>query len=219
MKELNPEAHIYILHRDLLTYGVEYERYYRHAKEVGVRFLHYDLQHPPQVVGDDRAEAVVVRDALRNRELHLPVDLVVLTTPLIPRPDNETISHFLKVPVGESGFFLEAHIKLRPVEFATDGIYVCGAARWPADISESISQAYAASSKASIPMRTGRVTAEAITAFCDLARCMGCGTCIVTCPFNAIELQILEDGRQAASVNLVQCKGCGSCVAACPNGA
>ncbi len=219
LKERNPEAHIYVLHRDLLTYGVEYERYYRRAMETGVRFLRYDTQNPPQVVGDGRAEAVVVRDALRGRELRLPVDLVVLSTPLIPRPDNETISHLLKVPVGESGFFLEAHIKLRPVEFATDGIYVCGAARWPADISESISQAYAASSKASIPMRTGKVTAEAITAFCDLARCMGCGTCIVTCPYNAIELQALEDGRQVAKVNLVQCKGCGSCVAACPNGA
>jgi heterodisulfide reductase subunit A len=219
LKERNPEALIYVLHRDLLTYGVEYERYYRQAMKIGVRFIRYDLHHPPQVIGDGRAEAVVVRDALRGRELRLPADLVVLTTPLIPRPDNETISHLLKVPIGESGFFLEAHIKLRPVEFATDGIYVCGTARWPADISESISQAYAASSKASIPMRTGKVTAEAITAFCDLTRCTGCGTCIVTCPFNAIELQALEDGRQVASVNLVQCKGCGSCVAACPNGA
>jgi heterodisulfide reductase subunit A len=219
LRERNPEAKIYVLHRDLLTYGVEYERYYRKAMEAGVRFLRYDLQHPPQIVGDGHAETVVVRDALRNRELHLPVDLVVLTTPLIPKSDNETISRFLKVPMGESGFFLEAHIKLRPVEFATDGIYVCGTARWPADISESISQAYAASSRASIPMRTGRVTAEAITAFCDPARCMGCGTCVVTCPYNAIELQELEDGRLVASVNLVQCKGCGSCVAACPNGA
>jgi heterodisulfide reductase subunit A-like polyferredoxin len=219
LKARNPEAHIYVLHRDLLTYGAEHERYYRRAMEAGVRFLRYDLQDPPQVIGDGRAKSVVVRDALRGRELHLPVDLVVLTTPLIPRSDNETISRFLKVPMGESGFFLEAHIKLRPVEFATDGIYVCGTARWPADISESISQAYAASSKASIPMRSGRVTSEAITAYCDPTFCMGCGTCVVTCPYNAIELQVLEEGRQAASVNLVQCKGCGSCVAACPNGA
>jgi heterodisulfide reductase subunit A len=219
LKKRNPEARIYVLHRDLLTYGVEYERYYRQAMKTGVRFLRYDTQHPPEVVGDGHAEAVVVRDALRGQELRLPVDLVVLTTPLLPRSDNETISRLLKVPMGESGFFLEAHIKLRPVEFATDGIYVCGTARWPADISESISQAYAASSKASIPMRTGMVTAEAITAFSDLTRCMGCGTCVATCPFNAIELQVLDDGRQVASVNLVQCKGCGSCVAACPNGA
>ncbi|MBE9506479.1 MAG: CoB--CoM heterodisulfide reductase iron-sulfur subunit A family protein [Chloroflexi bacterium] len=227
LKRRNPESHVYVLHRDLLTYGVEFEQYYRRAMETGVRFLRYELEHPPQVVGDGCAEEVVVWDALRGQELRLPVDLVVLTTPLIPGQDNETISRLLKVPLGESGFFLEAHVKLRPVEFATDGIYVCGTARWPADVSESVSQAYAASSKAAIPMRAGVVTAEAITAFSDPARCMGCGTCVVICPYGAIELQAQEDGRpfgvaqgrQVAWVNVVQCKGCGGCVAACPNGA
>jgi len=232
LRQRNPEAHVYVLHRDLLTYGVEFERYYRRAMEAGVRFLRYDLEHPPQVVGDGQAREVVVWDALRGRKLRLPVDLVVLTTPLIPGPDNEAISRLLKVPLGESGFFLEAHVKLRPVEFATDGVYVCGTARWPADVSESVSQAYAASSKAAIPMRAGVVTAEAITAFSDPARCMGCGTCVAVCPYGAIELQEwdadthrfsqtgMESGaRQVAHVNVVQCKGCGCCVAACPNGA
>lgn len=219
LKKLNPDANIYVLHRDLLTYGVEFERYYRKAMKDGVRFLRYDLENPPQVVGDGRVESVVVWDALRGRELHLPVDMVVLTTPLVPNSDYETISRLFKVPLGESGFFLEAHVKLRPVEFATDGVYVCGTARWPADVSESVSQAYAASSKASIPMRAGMVTAEAITAFSDPALCTGCGTCVITCPYHAIELQTLEAGRQVAQVNMVQCKGCGSCVAACPNGA
>jgi heterodisulfide reductase subunit A len=219
LKRLNPDAHVYVLHRDLLTYGVEFERYYRRAMEAGVRFLRYELQHLPQVVGDDHAEAVVVWDALRGRELHLPVDLVVLTTPLIPAPDNEAISRLLKVPLGESGFFLEAHIKLRPVEFATDGVYVCGTARWPSDVPESISQAYAASSKAVIPMRAGTVTAEAITAFSDPALCTGCGTCIICCPYGAITQRQSEEGRPVSWVNTVQCKGCGCCVAACPNGA
>ncbi len=221
----NPEAHVYVLHRDVLSYGVEFERYYRRAMEEGVRFLRYELSHPPRVVGEGRAEAVVVRDALRGEELRMPADLVVLSTPLIAGSDNEAISRLLKVPLEESGFFLEAHIKLRPVEFATDGIYVCGTARWPADVSESICQAYAASSKAAIPMRAGVVSAEAITAFSDRARCTGCGTCVLTCPYGAIGLQ--EDGqrlqpapgKQVAWVNIVQCKGCGSCVAACPNGA
>jgi heterodisulfide reductase subunit A len=227
LRQRNPEAHVYVLHRDLLTYGVEFERYYRQAMEAGIRFLRYDLEHPPQVVGDGstelaevgRAEAVVVRDALRGRELHLPADLVVLTTPLIPGPDNEVVSRLLKVPLGESGFFLEAHVKLRPVEFATDGVYVCGTARWPADVSESISQAYAASSKAAIPMRAGVVTAEAITAFSDPALCTGCGTCIVCCPYGAVTRQQNEAGKYVSWVNTVQCKGCGCCVTACPNGA
>jgi heterodisulfide reductase subunit A len=217
LKKMNPDAHIYILHRDMLTYGVEHERYYHDAMKAGVRFLRYDLDHPPQVVGDGRAESVLVQDALRGRMVQLSVDLLVLTTPLIPCSDNEAISRLLKVPLGESGFFLEAHVKLRPVEFATDGVYVCGSARWPADVSESISQAYAASSKAAIPMRVGAVVTEAITAFSDPFICTGCGACIVTCPFNAIDLQMNGNDRQVAKVNVVQCKGCGSCVVACPS--
>jgi heterodisulfide reductase subunit A len=219
LKKLNPNARVYVLHRDLLTYGVEFERYYRQAMRTGVCFLRYELDRLPQVVGDGRAEEVVVWDALRGRELRLPVDLVVLTTPLVAGHDNELISRLLKVPLGESGFFLEAHVKLRPVEFATAGIFVCGTARWPADVSESIAQAYAASAKAAIPMRAGTVTAEAITAFSDPARCTGCGTCVVTCPYSAITRRENEEGRPVSWVNVVQCKGCGCCVAACPNGA
>ena len=219
LKKLNPEARIYVLHRDLLTYGVEYERYYRRAMEAGVRFLRYELEHPPQVVGSRRAKEVVVWDALRGRELRLSVDLVVLTTPLTAGPDTQSISRLLKVPLGESGFFLEAHVKLRPVEFATDGVYVCGTARWPADVAESISQAYAASSKAAIPMRAGVVTAEAITAFSDPDLCTGCGACVVCCPYSAVTRQQNEAGKYVSWVNTVQCKGCGSCVSACPNGA
>jgi heterodisulfide reductase subunit A len=217
LKQHNPDAHVYVLHRDLLTYGVAFEQYYRQAMEAGVRFLRYDPEHPPRVVGNDKAEEVVVRDALRGQEVELDADLVVLTTPLVPNADNAAISQLLKVPLSESGFFLEVHVKLRPVEFATDGVYVCGTARWPADVSESISQAYAASSKAAIPMRAGVVTAEAITAFSDPALCTGCGACVAVCPFNAIELQAQAGGQHAASVNVVQCKGCGGCVAACPS--
>jgi heterodisulfide reductase subunit A len=217
LKQMNPDAHVYIIHRDMLTYGVEFERYYRKAMKAGVRFLRYDLNHPPKVVGDNRAEGIEIRDALRGRDLYLPLDLLILSTPLVPGSDNGTISHLLKVPVGESGFFLEAHVKLRPVEFATDGVYVCGSARWPSDVSESISQAYAASSKAAIPMRAGAVVTEAITAYSDPSICTGCGVCVATCPFNAIELGLNGNERMVAKVNVVQCKGCGSCVAACPS--
>jgi heterodisulfide reductase subunit A len=221
LKERKPEAQVHIMHRDMLTYGVEFESYYRRAMELGVRFLRYELEHPPQIISKNgnHAEEIAVWDVLRGLEIHIPVDLVVLSTPLIPAPENETVSRLLKVPLDESGFFMEAHIKLRPVEFATDGVYVCGTARWPADVSETISQAFAASSKAAIPMRSGVVTAEAITAFSDPAKCMGCGTCVITCPFTAIELHTQDDMRQVAWVNGVQCKGCGACVVTCPNGA
>jgi len=227
LRRRNPDARVYVLHRDMVTCGIEFERYYRRAMQMGVRFLRYDLDRPPQIVGGDDAEATIVWDALRGREARVPSELVVLTTPLIPGLDNQSTSHLLKVPLGEAGFFLEAHIKLRPVEFATDGVFVCGTARWPADVAESISQAYAACSKAAILMQAGSVTAEAITAFSDPDRCTGCGTCVPTCPYNAIELHhrsptpgmACSTMLQVAGVNPVQCKGCGSCVAACPNGA
>jgi heterodisulfide reductase subunit A len=213
LKRANPQARVFVLHRDLFTPGVEAERYYRKAMAAGVRFLRYDLAHPPRVMGNGRAEFVVVRDALRGRELTLPADLVVLSTPLVAGEENVATSRLLKAPLGESGFFLEAHVKLRPVEFATDGVFLCGTARWPADVSETVVQAGAAAAKAAIPMRAGAVTAEAIGAFSDPERCTACGTCIGTCPYGAIEM------RDTAFVNVVSCKGCGCCVAACPNGA
>jgi len=213
LKEASPRARVFVLHRDLFTPGVEFERYYRKAMAAGVRFLRFDLAHPPRVMGNGRAEFVVVRDALRGRELTLPADLVVLSTPLVAGEENVATSRLLKAPLGENGFFLEAHAKLRPVEFATDGVFLCGTARWPADVSETVLQAGAAAAKAAIPMRAGAVTAEAIGAFSDPERCTSCGTCVGTCPYGAVEM------RDTAFVNVVSCKGCGSCVAACLNGA
>jgi heterodisulfide reductase subunit A len=210
---------VYAVHRDLQAGGVDFERVYREAREAGVRFLRYDLANPPEVVGEGEAAEVVVRDALRGREMRIPVDLVVLTTPLVASEDHGEVSRLLKVPLGPGGFFYEAHVKLRPVEFATDGVTVCGSARWPSDVTETISQTYAAVSKAAIPMRAGTVTVEAITAWSDPSRCTGCGTCIPTCPYGAISRTTTEDDRTVAFVSTVQCKGCGGCVAVCPNAA
>ncbi|MFC1908209.1 CoB--CoM heterodisulfide reductase iron-sulfur subunit A family protein, partial [Chloroflexota bacterium] len=218
VKESNPQARIYVLHRDLMTYGVEFEEYYQKAREKGIRFLRYNLDKPPKVIGTKKAEAVKVYDELMGVEVELPVDLVVLTTPLIPNNDNETLSKMLKVSLGDRGFFLEAHVKLRPVEFAMDGIYVCGSCRWPVDSRDSISQGYATASKAAIPMRQGSVKVEAITAFVDKNICQGCEKCALVCPFDAIETQEFK-GRKVADVNTTVCKGCGLCSATCPNGA
>jgi heterodisulfide reductase subunit A len=124
----------------------------------------------------------------------------------------------LKVPLSEQGFFLEAHLKLQPVEFATDGIYICGSARWPTDIADGISQAYAAASKAAIPMRKGYAMVEPITSFVNDNICAGCGNCVLVCPFNAIEIQTVN-GKKVARVTAINCKGCGSCAVACPSGA
>jgi len=218
LKEQNPQTNVYILHRDVMAYGVDIEKFYRRAMELGVRFVRYDLESPPVVLGEGRAEAVRVQHQLMGRELDLPADLVVLTTPLVPREDNERLAQLLKVPLGGEGFFLEAHLKLRPIEFATDGVYVCGSARYPSNIPESVSQAYAAAAKASIPIGEGLVRVAAITAVCDERACSACGNCVEVCPFGAIELREGRFGK-SAYVNTAQCKGCGCCVAACPSGA
>jgi len=218
IKQANPKAKVWILHRDLMTYGAAYEDYYRKAMELGVRFIRYRLEKPPQVVGKEKVEKIKVYHELRRGEIELPCDMLVLTTPLIPRDDNEQISKLLKVSQDEFGFLLEAHLKLRPVEFAMDGVYICGSARWPTDVAEGISQAYAAASKAAGPLRIGHVKPEAINAVVDEDKCSGCGICELLCPFQAIELQP-KDSRRVSHVNEAMCKGCGTCSAACPSGA
>ena len=218
IKESNPEARVWILHRDLMTYGVDFEKYQRRAMEMGVRFIRYSLESPPEVVGDGKAERVKVYHELWGRDMELPCDMLVLTTPLIAGEDNQDISKMLKASLDEFGFFLEAHLKLRPVEFAMDGIYICGSARWPTDVAEGISQAFAAASKAAGPLRLGYVKPEAINAWIDEDKCSGCGICELLCPFQAIELQPRDD-RRVSHVSEVVCKGCGTCSAACPSGA
>lgn len=218
IKENNPAAKVWILHRDLMTYGVDFEDYYRKAQEADVRFIRYDLASPPEVTGNGHVEGVRVYHQLRQRELELPCDMVVLTTPLVPRSDNDEISKILKVPLSQEGFFMEAHLKLRPVEFATDGFFVCGSARWPVEVSEAIFQGCAAAAKAAIPMRMGYVKPEAITACVDRGLCAGCGICVGLCPYNAIELKS-DNGKEGSSVISALCKGCGTCAAACPSGA
>jgi len=218
IKESNPKAKVWILHRDLMTYGADFESYYRKAMELGVRFIRYSLERPPEVIGDGKAEKIKVYHELWRREIELPCDMLVLTTPLIPAEDNQDISKMLKVSLDEFGFFLEAHLKLRPVEFAMDGVYICGSARWPTDVTEGISQAYAAASKAAGPLRMGYVKPEAINALVNEDKCSGCGICELLCPFQAIELQP-RDGKRVSHINEAVCKGCGTCGAACPSGA
>ena len=218
IKESNPETRVWILHRDLMTYGVDFEKYQRRAMEIGVRFIRYSLEKPPEVVGDKKAEKIKVYHELWGRDMELPCDMLVLTTPLIAGEDNQDISKMLKVSLDEFGFFLEAHLKLRPVEFAMDGIYICGSARWPTDVAEGVSQAFAATSKAAGPLRMGYVKPEAINALVDEDKCSGCGICELLCPFQAIELQP-RDNRRVSHVSEAVCKGCGTCSAACPSGA
>lgn len=211
IKEDNPDAEIFILYRDLQTYGTRYEEYYTKAREAGVIFVQYSKERKPTVEDG----AVRVFDEFLDEELILPCDLVVLSTPMISPPGVKELAKMLKVPLGQNGFFLEAHVKLRPVDFSTDGIYLCGSAHWPSDVSESISQGYAAASKASIPLSQGRVKTEPIVSFVDEEKCIGCGLCESVCPFKAIRLEQTEQGKVARTI-VASCKGCGVCGAGCP---
>jgi heterodisulfide reductase subunit A len=210
-KEADKSAKVHILYRDLMTYGEEYEEILRNSKKLGVRYINYSPENPPQVAGT----SVKIYHNLMGRKLELPADYVVLATPMISYEESKELAKELKVPQDEHGFFLEAHVKLRPVDFATDGIYICGSAHWPKDIPESISQAYAAASRAAIPMAQGRIKVEPITSFVDEEKCIGCALCANNCPYSAIEM--VEDG--VARTIEASCKGCGLCAASCPQNA
>ena len=211
IKEQIPEGKVSILYRDMQMYGVENEEMFRDSKAKGVRYLHYDPAQPPVVESDQ----VSVYHSLMGRELSLPVDLVVLSTPLIANEDAHTISQLLRIPVDENGFFMEGHVKLKPLDFATDGIYLCGSARFPSNIREAVAQGLGAASRASIPLSKGSVIVEPIiSVLADEDACRGCGLCVALCPYGALEIQHTEKGRKVHVIN-VACKGCGVCAATC----
>ncbi|MGB2826158.1 MAG: FAD-dependent oxidoreductase, partial [Thermoplasmata archaeon] len=204
-----------VFNRDVMSYGVEHELEFNKAREKRVKFIRYLPDNLPKVsVKDGKLEVGYFHETLKM-ERTMPVDLVILSTPLVAQPDAATLSQLLKVPLGQDGFFQEAHVKLRPVDFATDGVYVCGTCRGPADISEAVSQAAAAASRASIPLANGFVQAEALTSRVDETKCSGCGTCVEACPYSALRKN--EEG--ITEVIAAACKGCGCCGATCPEGA
>ena len=224
VKEANPRAEVTILQRDVMAVGKLYEDYYRKALEKGIKFVRYRKAEPPQVEGSgSRAEKVKVFHALMGKEIGLDADLVLLTTPLVPGEDNAGLSRMMKIPLGMDGFFLEAHQKLRPVEFPADGIFVAGCARYPAEITDSIGQALAAAAKAAVPMARGKVVSDAFIAEVDPAQCSACGRCVSVCPFGAAGwAEVRASGQKTktvARINPAECKGCGLCTSSCLSGA
>jgi heterodisulfide reductase subunit A len=210
MKEMNLKAEIIILFRDIRTYGFK-EKYYSEARKKGVIFLRFGEDNPPQVAIESDAIHVNVQVKDLGAVLLKP-SIVVLSNGIVAEKDgNARLSKMLKVPLNEQKFFLEAHVKLRPVDFATDGIFLCGTARAPVNIDESIAQAYAAVSRAMIILSKDSLTIGGAVSVVDKKRCTGCNICIKTCPFNAI---VKDEGY--AFVREALCKGCGVCGASCP---
>jgi heterodisulfide reductase subunit A len=211
IKEKNPQAEIYVLFKDMRTYGFR-EDYYTKASEIGVKFILYDDENKPKVKDEDGLIVEVVDPILKNI-LKIKPDKVVLSIGMEPREENTELAKMLKVPISKDGFFLEAHMKLRPLDFATDGIFLCGAAHSPKFVNECISQASGAAARACTILSKSEIKAEGIVSQVDEELCFGCGICVLNCPYNAVEL---DEETQKAKVLSALCKGCGVCGATCP---
>ena len=220
IKEDLPKTEVYVLYRDVRTYGFR-EHYYNKAREKGVIFSRWDPENQPEVIEKDGKLIVRTHDPVLHGWLEIPADLVVLSAGVEANPDNKVLSTFLKVPTNDEGFFLEAHVKLRPVDFATEGIFLAGMAYHPRMLDESIAQASAASARALTIISKDRLMAEAAIATVNPDICDGCRICIPMCPYQALSLEILdkETERGRVKVDEALCKGCGACAGACPSGA
>jgi heterodisulfide reductase subunit A-like polyferredoxin len=211
LKDRYPEAAVYILYREMRTYGFM-EDYYQRAREKGIIFIRFDLPDKPEVASAGDSLRVTLADPAGGQRIELTPDLLILSVATVPRVQNKDLAQMLKVPLNQEGFYLEAHVKLRPVDFATEGIYVCGLAHGPKLIEESISQAQAAVSRACTVLAKERIEAEGQISRVNKSKCSGCGLCVMVCPYNAISL---DEKECVAVVNEALCKGCGACAASC----
>lgn len=211
LKELNPKTDVFILYRDIRTYGMK-EIYYHKALSAGVIFIRYDEQEKPVVTNESGQLRVGVLDQSLKQELAINADLVVLSTGIIPRSSCEQLASLLKVPLNEDKFFLEAHIKLRPVDFATEGIFLCGLAHSPKFIDENISQAKAAAARAATILSKDYLQISGVVAVVDEEKCAACLTCVRVCPYDVPSIDL----EGIAKIEPAKCHGCGICAGECP---
>lgn len=221
LKEINPACDIYILYRDMRTYGF-YEDYYREASNKGVRFIRYEPENKPSVKvvkeGTKEFLKVTVFEPVLKSNLEIDADIVSLASAVIAPESNKEVSLLFNAQLGQDNFFKEAHVKLRPVDFAIDGVYLCGIAHYPKHISETISQAVGAAQRVITLISHDTVVASGSVCTVDEKRCMGCGACSEVCAYGAIEIYETKQGKKA-KMNPVLCKGCGLCNSKCPTGA
>jgi len=217
LKELKPDARVYVLYRDIRTYGY-LEEYYSKARDLGVLFIRFEKEQKPALeVNGDGSVNVRIYDPISRQHLVIPADAVALSMATVPNPANATLAQMLKVPLNSDKFFLEAHMKLRPVDFATDGVFVCGLAHAPKLIDETISQAEAAAGRAAVTLSRDYIETEINVSSINPMTCKACGLCVALCPYQAIQLSEETDryGKYYAIVNPALCKGCGVCVSSC----
>ena len=221
LKEINPEMDVYILYRDMRTYGFR-EDYYREASDKHVKFIRYTPENPPQVEtakeGGREIVRVTVPDDILGQQLELDADILSLAAAVVPAPSTQSLAGLFKVTLSPDNFFKEAHVKLRPVEFAADGVFLCGTAHYPKHIQETISQAYGAAGRVLTLLANDTVTASGSVCEVKEDDCVSCGACITACTYDAIEFVDRPRGKKAW-VNPILCKGDGLCNAKCPTNA
>jgi heterodisulfide reductase subunit A len=217
-REMMPDANVYVFHRDMRTYGFR-EDYYREAAEKGVVFVRYYPENPPKLAVNNGKLELTAKDILLDDEIVVNPDVVMLAVATLPNADNEDLSTFLKIPLSRDKFFLEAHMKLRPVDFATEGVFLCGLAHSPKFVEECLSQANAAVSRATTILAQEELELEATKSCVIDEKCDGCAYCVDPCPYDAITLiEYMSGGtvKKTVDVDETACKGCGVCQATCP---
>ena len=210
LKEINPDMDVFIVYRDMRTFGL-FEDLYREARSKGILFIRYDETKELKVAEDQNDLQVLFTSSVLNREMEIRPDLLILATAVVP-PEKNPIATLFKVPVNRDGFFAEAHVKLRPIDFATDGVFLCGLAHSPKPMDESIAQGLGAAARAVTLLSQKEMFGNAIVAFINPESCVGCQGCLKVCPYEAI--RYLED-KEICEINEVICKGCGACAATC----
>jgi heterodisulfide reductase subunit A len=210
IKKLDPKANVYILYRDVRTYGFR-EIYYKQARQAGVVFIRYDKEQPPQVTAGDSI-LVQLKSPDFPEQISIEADNLILSTGIEPQAENKELSDMLKVPLNADGFYVEAHLKLRPVDFTTEGIYLCGLAHSPKSIDENICQARAAAARAVTVLAKKQLDVSAQVSYVDQNKCISCMTCVHVCPYTAPFCNANGKGQ----IEAAKCMGCGICVSECP---
>jgi heterodisulfide reductase subunit A len=217
LREIKPNLEIVIIYRDFQMAKKEFEEYFYNRRKDAI-LLRYDFESQPEITKiKSKTERYHIRvfDTNLQDNIEFETDLIILSPPMIPSDNLEELAKMLKVPLDKNGFFLEAHAKLRPVDFATDGIFLCGCAHWPKHIQESITQANGAAGRASRFLSSDEITASGLVAEINNELCVGCKVCVKLCPYNAIS----KSEEDEIIINKLLCKGCGVCGASCPESA
>jgi heterodisulfide reductase subunit A-like polyferredoxin len=211
LKEQNPDTEVYVLYRDVRAYGM-HEISYQEARKAGVTFINYNVERKPEVSEENGRLTVKVFDTALGKDIRLEPDMVALSAAIRPQPDAEELASRLKLPLTEDRFFMEAHMKLRPLDFVNEGMYLCGLAHSPKFAAESIAQARGAVSRALTVLSKPYLTVGGVVSVVDPDKCAACLTCVRSCPFHVPRI----NGNGVAEIEAAACQGCGICTGACP---